>query len=82
MTAAIGTPTFIAPEVIGDKSNLASYSLSSDVYSFAMVFLAIGYLNYLFYSFFLSPFSFSGNCGLKWNRIHILIQFTFNQSSI
>ena len=36
MTAAVGTPNFIAPEVIGECSK-AFYSLPSDVYSFAVV---------------------------------------------
>eukprot|EP01107_Rhizomastix_libera_P015819 TRINITY_DN618_c0_g1_i2.p1 TRINITY_DN618_c0_g1~~TRINITY_DN618_c0_g1_i2.p1 ORF type:complete len:1313 (-),score=340.47 TRINITY_DN618_c0_g1_i2:2175-5564(-) len=36
MTAAVGTPNFIAPEVLGEGSQTV-YSLSSDVYSFAML---------------------------------------------
>eukprot|EP01107_Rhizomastix_libera_P004069 TRINITY_DN1705_c2_g1_i2.p1 TRINITY_DN1705_c2_g1~~TRINITY_DN1705_c2_g1_i2.p1 ORF type:complete len:1208 (-),score=319.24 TRINITY_DN1705_c2_g1_i2:43-3381(-) len=36
MTAAVGTPSFIAPEVIGESSK-ATYSLSGDVFSFAML---------------------------------------------
>lgn len=38
MTAAIGTPAFIAPEVIDKGSD---YSLPCDVYSFAMVYLFV-----------------------------------------
>eukprot|EP01107_Rhizomastix_libera_P008390 TRINITY_DN2357_c0_g1_i1.p1 TRINITY_DN2357_c0_g1~~TRINITY_DN2357_c0_g1_i1.p1 ORF type:complete len:414 (+),score=126.53 TRINITY_DN2357_c0_g1_i1:2-1243(+) len=37
MTAAVGTPSFVAPEVVGESSSSSEYSLPSDVYSFAMV---------------------------------------------
>ena len=36
MTAAVGTPNFIAPEVLGEGSETV-YSLSSDVFSYAIV---------------------------------------------
>jgi len=36
MTSSVGTPSFIAPEVLGE-GKLSSYSLPSDVYSFGVV---------------------------------------------